>query len=112
LRGLRRYPGLLGNREYLGMVVCTGEGWHSGRRSVGTEHGLRSAHRLSPDERRAVILAALAPDANITAIGKEYGLHRNSVYELLQRAVADPKGKLREAEKEVAFRRRVTELVG
>jgi hypothetical protein len=37
---------------------------------------------------------------------------RQRVYQLLEDALADTRGKLREAEREVAFRRRVKELVG
>lgn len=68
--------------------------------------------KLTVDQRRAVILAALEPNANMSEIARRYGIRRQGVYQLLENAVSDPKGKLREAEREVAFRRRVWELVG
>lgn len=68
--------------------------------------------RLNPDERRAVVLAALQPRSSMTQIARHHGLSRQRVHQLLADAMADPKGKLREAEKEVEFRRRVRELSG
>jgi transposase-like protein len=68
--------------------------------------------KLTSDERRAVVMAALESNANISEIARRYGIRRQGVYQLLENAVSDPKGKLREAEREVAFRRRVRELVG
>ena len=68
--------------------------------------------KLTSDDRRAVILAALEPNANISEIARRYGIRRQRVYQLLENAIIDPMGKLREAEREVAFRRRVKELVG
>ena len=68
--------------------------------------------KLTPDERRAVVMAALEPNANISEIARRYGVRRQRVYQLLEDAMIDPKEKLWEAEREVAFRRRVKELVG
>ncbi len=68
--------------------------------------------KLTPDERRAVILAALEPNANFSEIARCYGIRRQRVYQLLEDAMRDPRERLREAEREVAFRRRVYELVG
>ena len=68
--------------------------------------------KLTPDERRAVVLAALGRGVNISELARRYGIRRQRVYQLLEDAVTDPKGKLREAEREVAFRKRVLELVG
>ena len=68
--------------------------------------------KLTPDERRAVVMAALDPDVNISEIARRYGIRRQRIYQLLESAMIDPKEKLREAEREVAFRRRVKELVG
>jgi transposase-like protein len=68
--------------------------------------------KLTPDERRAVVIAALAPNSNISEIARRYGIRRQRVYQLLEDALLDPKEKLREAEREVVFRRRVNELVG
>ncbi len=68
--------------------------------------------KLTVDERRTVVMAALEPDANMSEIAHRYGIRRQRVYQLLESAMIDPKGKLREAEREVAFRRRVQELVG
>ena len=68
--------------------------------------------KLTPDERRAVVLAALEHDVNISELARRYGISRQRVYQLLEDATIDPKGQLREAERELAFRRRVKELVG
>ena len=68
--------------------------------------------KLTLDQRRAVVLAALEPNANISEIARRYGIRRQRVCQLLEDALLDPKEKLREAEKELAFRRRVKELVG
>ena len=57
-------------------------------------------------------MAALEPNANISEIARRYGIYRQHVYQLLENAITDPEGKLREVEKEVAFRRRVRELLG
>jgi len=67
--------------------------------------------KLTPDERRTVVLAALERDVNISELARRYAISRSRVYQLLEDAVTDPKGKLREAEREVAFRKRVLELV-
>jgi transposase-like protein len=68
--------------------------------------------KLTSDERRAVVMAALESNANISEIARRYGIRRQRVYQILESAMIDPKEKLREAEKEVAFARRVLELVG
>ena len=57
-------------------------------------------------------MAALQYGSNKSEIARRYAISRSRVYQLLEEAVTDPKGKLREAEKEVAFRKRVLELVG
>jgi transposase-like protein len=69
-----------------------------------------SPNKLSPDQRRAVVMADLKPDANKSAIARNASISRGRVYQLLRSALSNPKGKLREAEREVAFRRRVLEL--
>ena len=68
--------------------------------------------KLTPDERRAIILTALEPNANVSEIARRYGIRRQRVYQLLEDAVTDPKGKLREAEQEALFRKGVLKLVG
>ena len=68
--------------------------------------------KLIPDERRAVVLAALEHDVNISELARRYGIRRQRVYQLLEDATIDPKGQLRETERELAFRRRVKDLVG
>ena len=68
--------------------------------------------KLTVDQRRAVILAALEPNANMSEIARRYGIRRQRVHQLLRDAMTDPKEKLWEAEREAAFRRRVWELVG
>jgi transposase-like protein len=69
-----------------------------------------AVRKLYPDERRSAVLAALQPGANRKAVAEEYGISRSNLYQLLASALADPTAKLREAEREVAFRRRVLEL--
>jgi transposase-like protein len=66
--------------------------------------------KLTPEERRAVVMAALQPNANISEIARRYSIRRQRVYQLLEDALLDPKGKLTEAEREAQFRRRVWEL--
>jgi transposase-like protein len=68
------------------------------------------SRKLLPDEQRAVVMATLNPKANKSEIARRYGISRQRIYQLLENALTDPKGKLREAEREVAFRRRVQEL--
>jgi transposase-like protein len=68
--------------------------------------------KLTPDERRAVVIAALEPNANVSELARRYGIRRQRVYQLLENAIIDTEEQLREAEREVAFRRRVKELVG
>ena len=68
--------------------------------------------KLTPDERRAVVLAALEHNVNISEIARCYGISRQRVYQLLEDAMIDSKGQLREAEREAEFRRRVRELGG
>ena len=68
--------------------------------------------KLTPDERRAIVMAALQFDANKSEVARRYNLSRSRLYQLLESALTDPKGKLREAEREAEFRRRVRELVG
>jgi transposase-like protein len=68
--------------------------------------------KLTSDERRAVVMAALESNANISEIARRYGIRRQRVYQILESAMIDPKENLREAEQEVAFARRVLELVG
>jgi transposase-like protein len=66
--------------------------------------------KLTSEERRAVVMAALQPNANISEIARRYSIRRQRVYQLLEDALTDPKGKLMEAEREAQFRRRVWEL--
>ncbi len=59
--------------------------------------------KLTPDERRAIVMAALQFGSNKSEVARRYGLSRSRVYQLIEDAVSDPKSKLREAEREVAF---------
>jgi transposase-like protein len=68
--------------------------------------------KLTPDDRRAIVLAVLEHNANVAELARRYGIRRQRIYQLLNNAVIDPRGKLREAEREIAFRRRVWELTG
>jgi DNA-directed RNA polymerase specialized sigma subunit len=68
------------------------------------------SQKLLPDEQRAVVMAALQYGSNKSEIARNFGISRQRIYQLLESAMNDPKGKLREAEREVAFRRRVLEL--
>jgi hypothetical protein len=53
---------------------------------------------------------ALQFDSNKSEIACRYGISRGRLYQLLEIALTDPRGKLREAEKEGAFRREVLRL--
>jgi transposase-like protein len=66
--------------------------------------------KLAPDEQRAIVIAALQYGSNKSEIARRYGISRGRIYQLLEHALTDPKEKLRDAEREVAFRRRVLEL--
>ena len=68
--------------------------------------------RLDPDQRRAVVLDALQYGSNKSELARTYAISRSRVYQLLEDAVTDPKGKLREAEQEALFRKGVLGLVG
>jgi transposase-like protein len=63
------------------------------------------------EERREIILKALQPDANISAIARDHGINRNTIYKYFRYALDDPEQKMRDAEAEAAFRRKVWELV-
>lgn len=76
-----------------------------------TPEARKAGYNLSSEDRRQVILRALAPEANITALAREYGVTRKAIYKLLGNAMRDPKHKMHDAEDEAAFRRRVWELV-
>ena len=66
-----------------------------------------------PDSmRRAVVLAALQPDANKAAIAREHGVTREYVSKQAMRAVRAAEEELVEAKEELAFRQRVLELAG
>jgi transposase-like protein len=69
-----------------------------------------SPNTLTPEERRAIVLAALQASSNKSEIARRYSIRRQRVYQLLEDALTDPKGKLMEAEKEAQFRRKVWEL--
>jgi transposase-like protein len=72
--------------------------------------GEQMRRKLLPDERRAIVMAALQYGSNKSEIARRYGISRGRLYQLLDSAMTDPKGKLREAEKEVEFRREVLRL--
>lgn len=55
-------------------------------------------------------MEVLRPQSSMTQIARRYGISRQRVYQILEGAITDPKGKLKEAEKEAEFRRRVREL--
>lgn len=69
-------------------------------------------NKLSRDERRSLVIEALQSEANRAEIARRYGIRRESLYDILSRAVLDPKGRVQEAEKELAFRKKVKDLVG
>jgi transposase-like protein len=63
--------------------------------------------KLTGDQRRALVLDALYTNADKGELARRYGVSRSRVYQLLDDALYDPEGKLREAEAELRFRRRV-----
>jgi DNA-binding NarL/FixJ family response regulator len=67
--------------------------------------------QLPNEERRRIILEALAPGANITKIAREHSINRATLYEYLDTVLKDPKGRLADAEDEVSFLRQVWEIV-
>jgi transposase-like protein len=66
--------------------------------------------KLIPDERRAIVMAALQFGSNKSEIARRYGISRGRLYQLLDNAMTDPKGKRREAEREAEFCREVLRL--
>jgi transposase-like protein len=66
--------------------------------------------KLAPDERRAIVMAALQFGSNKSEIARRYGISRGRLYQLLDNAITNPKAKLREAEREMEFRREVLRL--
>jgi transposase-like protein len=80
------------------------------RNSTTQRKGHMSPNKLTPDERRAIVLAALQTNSNKSEIARCYNIRRQRVYQLLEDVLLDPKGKLMEAEREAQFRRRVWEL--
>jgi transposase-like protein len=72
---------------------------------------MRLGYSLSNEERRQIILEALQPNANISKIAREHGIHRNTIYEYFPHVLDNPKQRMHNAEEEAAFRRKVWELV-
>jgi transposase-like protein len=68
------------------------------------------SRKLAADERRALVMAALQHGSNKSEIARRFGISRGRLYQLLDNAMTDPKGKLREAEREAEFRREVLRL--
>ncbi len=69
-----------------------------------------SMTKQSKNDRREMVLKALQ-DANKSALAADYGVSRQRLPALVREAETDPEIKLAEAEAEVAFRRRVLELL-
>jgi transposase-like protein len=65
--------------------------------------------KLAEEERRAIVLHALAPGTNKSELARSYGISRARLYQILDEELADAEGKLRAAEAELSFRRRVVE---
>jgi transposase-like protein len=66
--------------------------------------------KLTPDERRRIILEALR-GANKRQLALRYDIARSWLYALLDEVRENPEGKLRDAEAEADFRRKVVELL-
>jgi transposase-like protein len=71
----------------------------------------RVSYSLPLERRHEIILAALTPGANLSKIARDYGIHRNTLYEYLEVALDKPEQRMHDAEAEAAFRRKVWELV-
>ena len=56
-----------------------------------------SPNKLTPDQRRAIVLAALQTNSNKSEIARRYAVRRQRIYQLLESVMSDPKGKLMEA---------------
>jgi transposase-like protein len=72
-----------------------------------TEHMSR---KLVPHEQRVIVLAALQYGSNKSEIARRHGISRARLYQFLENALTDPKGMLRDAEREVTFRQEVLRL--
>jgi transposase-like protein len=66
--------------------------------------------KLPDEDRRRMVLEAVTPWASVMRVAQKYGIQRNALYGHIKRAMQDPEGKMREAEAEAAFRRKVYEM--
>lgn len=71
---------------------------------------MRADQKLSPDERRAMILRALVGE-NRAYLASEYGVARSRLQALLKEARTMTEADVSEASKELEFRRRVLEIL-
>ena len=69
------------------------------------------AEKLNNDQRRALVLAAISPDANKKKLAAEAGISRQWLHRMIEEAEDDPEGKFEEAVKEVRFRRQMRDLL-
>ena len=69
------------------------------------------AEKLSNDQRRALVLAALVEGGNKSKLAAGAGISRRWLHMLIEEAKEDPEGKFEEAVKEVRFRRQVRDLL-
>lgn len=69
------------------------------------------AEKLNNDQRRALVLAALAPRSNKSKLAAEAKISRRWLHMLIEEAQEDPEGKYEEAVKEASFRREVRDLL-
>lgn len=65
--------------------------------------------KLTPDERRELILSALS-GVPVLQLSKEYGVARSWIYALKEEAMQDPVSKADEARRELRFRQSVRTL--
>jgi Mor family transcriptional regulator len=65
--------------------------------------------KLTPDQRRGIVLSALSGESK-AQLAKRYDVARSWIYTLVNEALDSPENKVREAEREAAFRRRVARM--
>lgn len=68
-------------------------------------------YKLTDEERRALVFAILEDRERVADVASRYSVAPSWAYELLKDARQAPEEKIRQAEAELEFRRRVAELI-
>ena len=69
------------------------------------------AAKLSREKQREIALDGLTR-GNVSAVARDHGVSRRTVYDLVEEAREDPEGAEARARAELAYRQRVSEVLG